>query len=76
MLIDPAFRGQRIGHRVIGLVKTRAKEHGVSAIKLAVLAANPRGLKFWKREGFVHHRDAPATPASDGHDRVVLKYII
>ena len=74
MLMDPAFRGQRIGHRVIDLVKGRAKDCGVNMIKLAVLSANPRGQKFWRREGFVHHRNAPATPESDGHDRVVLKY--
>lgn len=74
MLLDPAFRGQRIGSRVMGLVKGRAKDCGVNMIKLAVLEANPRGLKFWRREGFVHHRDARATVRSDGHDRVVLKY--
>ena len=74
MLIDPAFRSQRIGHNVMNEVKRLAKLRGMNMLKLAVLCANPRGLKFWQREGFIHHRDAPATPDSDGHDRVVLKY--
>ncbi|MFK7764162.1 MAG: GNAT family N-acetyltransferase [Roseobacter sp.] len=73
MLIDPAFRNQRIGHKVMTKVKQRARADEVNMLKLAVLCANPRALKFWTREGFTHHRDAPATPESDGHDRVVLK---
>lgn len=74
MLIDPAFRSQQIGHKVIELVKGRARRAGVNMLKLAVLRANPRALSFWQREGFAFHRDAPALPGSDGHDRVVLKY--
>ena len=74
LLLDPAFRRQKIGHAVVTEVKKRARLHGINMLKLAVLCANPRGLRFWQKEGFVHHRDAPATPDSDGHDRVVLKY--
>lgn len=73
MLIDPAFRGQQIGHKVVSLVKDRARRAEVNMLKLAVLRANPRALRFWHREGFTFHRDAPALPGSDGHDRVVLK---
>ena len=74
VLLDPAFRGQGIGHRVVSQVKDKARKQEVDMLKLAVLTANPRALSFWRREGFVHHRDAPALPGSDGHDRVVLKY--
>lgn len=74
MLLDPAFRSQRIGHKVVSDVKRLAKERGINMLKLSVLCANPRATKFWLREGFKHHRDAPATPESDGHDRVVLKF--
>lgn len=73
MLLDPAFRGQGIGHKVIALVKKRARIARVNMLKLSVLRANPRAVRFWEREGFVFHRDAPALPGSDGHDRVVLK---
>ena len=74
LLLDPAFRGQGVGHKVVSDIKTQACLRHINALKLAVLAANPRALKFWHREGFTHHRDAPATPQSDGHDRIVLKY--
>lgn len=74
LLLDPAFRGQGIGHKVVSQIKKRASVQGINMLKLAILEANPRALKFWHREGFAHHRDAPATPESDGHDRVVLKY--
>lgn len=76
MLLDPAFRNQGIGHKVITQVKDRARAADTKMLKLAVLAANPSALRFWQREGFVHHRDAPALPDSDGHDRVVLKYVL
>lgn len=76
MLLDPAFRGQGIGHRVITQIKDRARAANAKMLKLAVLTANPRALRFWQREGFVHHRDAPALPCSDGHDRVVLKFTL
>lgn len=76
MLLDPAFRGQGIGHQVVAELAQRAQQQHITALKLAVLAANPRALRFWQREGFVHHRDAPALPESDGHDRVVLKRVL
>ncbi|MEM1075155.1 MAG: GNAT family N-acetyltransferase [Pseudomonadota bacterium] len=76
MLLDPAFRGQGIGGGIIHEIKLRARAQGMATLKLAVLTANPRGLAFWRRHGFEHHRDAPATPESDGHDRVVLKYTL
>ncbi|GIT89116.1 N-acetyltransferase [Roseobacter sp. OBYS 0001] len=74
LLLDPAFRGQGVGRKVLSDINKRALERRIALLKLAVLAANPRALKFWHREGFTHHRDAPATPQSDGHDRIVLKY--
>lgn len=73
LLIDPAFRNKGIGRKVVQNIQHRARRRGIKALKLSVLYANPKGLKFWLREGFVHHRDAPATATSDGHDRVVLR---
>lgn len=73
MLIDPAFRGRGIGHKVVTETKRIARQNDTNMLKLSVLEANPRAQHFWRREGFVHHRDAPALPGSDGHNRVVLK---
>jgi GNAT superfamily N-acetyltransferase len=75
MLLDPAYRGMGHGSAALDLIKGRAQARNIAMLKLSVLAANPRALKFWQREGFVFHRDAPALPGSDGHDRVVLKFI-
>jgi GNAT superfamily N-acetyltransferase len=74
MLLDPAFRGRGIGRAVMAAIRELAEAENAASIKLAVLCANPRGLKFWLREGFEPHRFAPATPDSDGHDRIVLKH--
>lgn len=73
VLLDPAFRGRGAGHNVVQLIKKNARGAGMNMLKLAVLEANPRAMQFWKREGFVEHRYAPATPQSDGHNRWVLK---
>ncbi len=74
MLIDPALRGQGIGAQVVAQLIEKANAAGIIMIKLAVLLANPHGLRFWENQGFEFHRPAPAQPGSDGHDRVVLKY--
>ena len=72
--LRPAFLGEELSLLTwVDDVKRRARARGMAMLKLAVLEANPRAQKFWRREGFTHHRDAPATPESDGHDRVVLK---
>lgn len=75
VLLDPAFRGRGLGRAALDQVKGLAKARNIAMLKLSVLDANPRALRFWLREGFVFHRAAPALPGSDGHDRTVLKYI-
>ena len=72
VLLDPAYRGRGIGKKAIDQTKARAAAAGRQALKLAVLDANIRGKMFWAREGFDLHRLAPATPDSDGHNRLVL----
>ncbi|MEM1353172.1 MAG: GNAT family N-acetyltransferase [Pseudomonadota bacterium] len=76
LLLDPAVRSRRIGRKAVQHLKNSARKRSIKMLKLSVLYANPRGLRFWLREGFIHHREAPATPTSDGHDRVVLKYLL
>lgn len=75
MLLDPAYRGRGLGRKAVDLLKERAQDRKIAMIKLSVLDANPRALRFWHHEGFVFHRHAPALPGSDGHDRTVLKYV-
>lgn len=75
LLLDKHFRGQGLGAAAVDAIKARAKAEDIAMLKLSVLDANPRAAAFWRREGFVPHRHAPATPGSDGHDRTVLKFI-
>lgn len=76
VLLDPAYRGRGIGKQALDLIKARAAAAGRQAVKLAVLDTNIRAKMFWAREGFDLHRLAPATPDSDGHDRIVLSFRI
>lgn len=76
ILLDPAVRGQGLGAAWLRHLADTARGAGMRWIKLAVLTQNPRALVFYDRLGFVHHRDAPARPGGDGHDRVVLKWEI
>ncbi|WP_300038468.1 GNAT family N-acetyltransferase [uncultured Roseobacter sp.] len=76
VLLDPAYRGRGYGKQALDLIKEVAAAEGKTALKLAVLDANIRAKMFWAREGFDLHRLAPATPDSDGHDRLVLRYTL
>ncbi|MEQ6202440.1 GNAT family N-acetyltransferase [Sulfitobacter sp. HNIBRBA2951] len=73
LLVDPAARGAGLGARMAGHVFDLARAQGASCIRVAVLDANPRGRRFWQREGFVPERAVPADPDGDGHARHVLK---
>ena len=53
LLLDPAYRGQGNGARLLAEVKARARARGAPRLLVAVLDANPRGRAFWEREGFV-----------------------
>ncbi|MDW4499257.1 GNAT family N-acetyltransferase [Sulfitobacter sp. D35] len=73
LLLDPKYRGRRLGAAVLAEIRRRARAEGIAALKLAVLRTNPRGLAFWQAHGFVHHRDAPDHD-DPSQDRVVLKH--
>lgn len=73
LLVDPAARSAGLGARMARHVFDIARAHDASCIRVAVLDANPRGRRFWQREGFVPERAVPADPDGDGHARHVLK---
>ncbi len=52
LLLDPAARGQGLGRAMLGHLAALARGRGAQRMLVAVLEANPRGLAFWRREGF------------------------
>ncbi|WP_409471227.1 GNAT family N-acetyltransferase [Streptomyces sp. HC307] len=47
LLVDPAGRRQGYGRRLASHVEERFRAAGRSAVRLAVLDNNPKGLAFW-----------------------------
>jgi GNAT superfamily N-acetyltransferase len=56
LLLDRAARGQGLGLKMLAALERRARAQRATRLLVAVLRANPSGLAFWCREGFV--RDA------------------
>lgn len=73
LLLDPAARNAGLGARMARHVFDTAQAQQARCIRVAVLDANPKGRRFWERQGFSHERTVPGDPAGDGHMRHVLK---
>ena len=71
LLLDPAARGQGEGARLFHHLRGMARAEGARLLRIAVLDANPRGRRFWEREGFT--RLAKSVEGEDGHTRHVLE---
>ncbi|MFJ3229258.1 GNAT family N-acetyltransferase [Streptomyces sp. NPDC086783] len=53
IMVDPAFKGRKIGTRLANFMIDRAVEIGYSAIQLnAVVATNRRAVRLWTGLGF------------------------
>lgn len=73
LLLDPLARNAGLGARMAQYVFERAKAEHATCIRVAVLDANPKGRRFWERQGFAIERSVPGDPVGDGHMRHVLK---
>ncbi|MFE0800668.1 GNAT family N-acetyltransferase [Streptomyces sp. NPDC058812] len=58
LMVDAGLRRQGYGRRLASLVEDRFRAAGRTAVRLAVLDANPDGLAFWTALGYaaVDHR--------------------
>ena len=58
LLIDAGAQRRGYGRQLAGLVEERFRVAGRTAVRLAVLDANPEGLAFWKALGYevIGHR--------------------
>ncbi|MER5829636.1 GNAT family N-acetyltransferase [Streptomyces sp. NPDC002130] len=59
LMVDAPLHGQGHGRRLAALVEDRFRATGRSAVRLAVLANNPKALAFWTALGYqvVDHRE-------------------
>lgn len=62
LLLDPAARGLGLGHAMVNELAARAQARGATRLLVAVLAQNPRGAAFWRREGFADERRFAGVP--------------
>ncbi|MCX4738336.1 bifunctional GNAT family N-acetyltransferase/NUDIX hydrolase [Streptomyces antibioticus] len=58
LIVDAAVQGQGYGRRIAERVEARFRQAGRTAVRLAVLDANPKGLAFWTALGYevIAHR--------------------
>ncbi|WP_432032720.1 GNAT family N-acetyltransferase [Streptomyces antibioticus] len=58
LIVDAAVQGQGYGRRIAERVEERFRQDGRTAVRLAVLDANPKGLAFWTALGYevIAHR--------------------
>ncbi|GGV75687.1 GNAT family N-acetyltransferase [Streptomyces massasporeus] len=59
LMVDASLHGQGHGRRLAALVEDRFRAAGRTAVRLAVLANNPKALAFWTALGYevVDHRE-------------------
>ncbi|MFD8224615.1 GNAT family N-acetyltransferase [Streptomyces massasporeus] len=59
LMVDASLHGQGHGRRLAALVEDRFRAAGRIAVRLAVLADNPKALAFWTALGYqvVDHRE-------------------
>ncbi|MEU0198503.1 MULTISPECIES: GNAT family N-acetyltransferase [unclassified Streptomyces] len=60
LMVDASLQGQGHGRRLATLVEDRFRQAGRTAVRLAVLANNPKALAFWTALGYEtidHRRD-------------------
>ncbi|MBQ0268394.1 N-acetyltransferase family protein [Providencia huaxiensis] len=51
LVVDPNFRGEKAGQKLLDGIKVWAKSRQFSHLELSVLAQNHKAIKFYEREG-------------------------
>ncbi|MEX0422368.1 GNAT family N-acetyltransferase [Providencia rettgeri] len=51
LVVDPNFRGEKAGQKLLNAMKAWAKSRQLSHLELSVLAQNHKAIKFYEREG-------------------------
>ena len=53
MFVRPGFRGQRIGHLILGDLERRAQKAGLTVARLETGVGQPEALALYERAGYV-----------------------
>jgi ribosomal protein S18 acetylase RimI-like enzyme len=60
VVVLPAYRGQRVAERMLGLVQAISQERGACKLTLEVLSGNQNALRLYTRLGFAQYQLDPA----------------
>lgn len=70
LLVDPAHRGSGLGTAVLAGFEAMARREGYAGVRLAVIAANAAGRRFWDRHGFTWEATQAQRPFGQLHHDV------
>jgi ribosomal protein S18 acetylase RimI-like enzyme len=71
LAVAQAYRGQRIGERMLAFVEEVARQRGACKLTLEVLSGNASAMRLYARAGFVHYVLDPAA----GQAALMQKYL-
>lgn len=60
LAVLPAWRGRRIGERLLDQVEVRARAHGACKLTLEVLSGNAPAMRLYARAGFAQYQLDPS----------------
>lgn len=71
IVVNPAFKGQRLFGLVLDWAKAHVQERKLKSIRMDTWAANPTIIDYYKSFGFgvVEHYTTPDTPELPAHNR-------
>jgi ribosomal protein S18 acetylase RimI-like enzyme len=69
--VMPAYRGQRIGERMLAMVEAMAAKMGACKLTLEVLSGNTSAMRLYARRGFAAYELDPAS----GQARLMQKWL-
>jgi GNAT superfamily N-acetyltransferase len=64
MFVQPVWRGQSIGSRLVGEFAAWASSRGAAQMRVTAYTANNGAIRFYQRHGFVQLESTFATPVT------------
>jgi [ribosomal protein S18]-alanine N-acetyltransferase len=70
--VDPAFRGRKIGERVLAAILAEARRRGVRRASLEVRESNTAAVRLYEKYGFVPVARRRGYYTDNGEDAIVM----